>query len=131
MRHDAVAADAGEIAHRGPASRGVPLEKARESLLQLANDVGADGMIEHRGGAHLDRSASKQEIVQRVIKRRDAADAGKAPVGKSLRHLRHLRQRQRQDGRPAQPAGRDEAVDIDLEIERVRVDERQRGERVR
>ena len=56
---------------------------------------------------------------------------GEALVRKRLRELRHLRERQRQDRRAAEAAGRDEAVDVHLEVERLRVDQRQRRERVR
>ena len=95
------------------------------------NHVRADRVIEHRGGADLHRAASEQEIVQRVREFGDAADAGKAPVGKRGGHLRHLRERQRQDRRSAEAAVRDLPLDVHLELERLGIDQRQRRERVR
>ena len=54
----------------------------------------------------------------------------KLRAGKRGRHLRHLRHRQRQDRRPAEAAVGHLALDVDLELERLRVDRRQRRERV-
>src|SRR4030095_6101880 len=73
----------------------------------------------------------EQEVIERVLEGGDAADARETPVGKRLRQLRDLRERQRKNGRAAQAPGRDEAVDVNLEIEGVLVDEGKRRERVR
>ncbi len=105
--------------------------KRASPSVQLADDVRADRVIEHRRRAHLHRAAPEQEVIQRVLESRNAADAREAPVGKRLRELRHLRERQRQDRRTAESARGDEAVDVHLELERLGVDERQRRERVR
>ena len=46
--------------------------------------------------------------------------------GNAVRHLRHLGERQRQDRRAAEAAGRHDAVDVALELERLGIDRRQR-----
>src|SRR6266550_280989 len=73
---DAVAAQADEIGGARPAFVRMFLEEAREPLIQLADDVRSDRVIEHRRRANLDRAASEQEVIQRVLERRDAADTG-------------------------------------------------------
>ena len=73
----------------------------------------------------------EQEVVQRVRELRDAADPRERAIGEGLRHLRDLGERLRQDRRTAEPAARDEPVDVDLELQRGRIDQRNRRERVR
>ena len=51
--------------------------------------------------------------------------------GNAVGQLRHLRERLRQDRRTAEAAARHQAVDVHLEVERLRIDQRQRRERVR
>src|SRR5262249_61261019 len=87
LRDDAIAADAHEVCHALPALAGVGLEESAEAAGELANHVGADGVIEHRRGAHLHGAAAEEEIIQRVLEGRDAADAREALVGKRLREL--------------------------------------------
>src|SRR2546422_6425439 len=92
LRDDAVAADADEVVEAPEAFVSVLLEKARQTLIERLDDRGADRMIEHRGSAHLDRSAAEQEVIQRVREGGDPADSREALVRKRLRELRHLRQ---------------------------------------
>ena len=66
----AISSKASEVLERGPA---VPLHCRRHPGKQLLEHVRADRVIEHRRGADLHRAASQEEIVQRVLERRDAA----------------------------------------------------------
>src|SRR5436305_1828168 len=50
LRDDAVASQSDEIVYALPPFRRVRLEKARQPVIQFADDVRSDGMIEHRGG---------------------------------------------------------------------------------
>ena len=59
-----------------PAAIGVLVEEGARALEQPGDDVGTDGVIEHRRGADLHRAAAEQEVVQGVAEIRDAADAG-------------------------------------------------------
>ena len=125
---DAVAPEAAEVLERRPA---VALHASRPCpASSVLMTFGSDRVIEHRRRAHLHRAAAEQEVVERVRELGDAADARERLVGKRLRQLRHLGQRQRQDRRAAEAAARDVAVDVHLELERLRIDERQRRERV-
>src|SRR5437879_6992534 len=63
----AVAPDADEIVHAHPSPAGVLLEKPGQSGVEGLDDVRADRMIEHRRRADLDRSASQQTVVERVL----------------------------------------------------------------
>src|SRR4051794_27429972 len=90
MGHDAIAAQAAEVLDAMPAPFGVALEEPFQPVQQLANDAGADGVIEHRRGADLHGAAAEQEVVQRVRELSDSTDAGKFAIGKRLSHLRHL-----------------------------------------
>ena len=104
VRDDPVAAQAPEVLEAFPAAVRVLLQELRHALTELPDHVRADGVIEHRGGADLDRAAAEQEVIERVREVRDAADAREAPVGQSRRHLRHLREREREDRRAAEAA---------------------------
>ena len=105
--------------------------KARSPPVSSLMMFGPDRVVEHRRGADLHGAAPQQEIVQRVRELRDAADPRERAIGEGLRHLRDLGERLRQDRRAAEPAARDEPVDVDLELQRGRIDQRNRRERVR
>src|SRR5205823_12237754 len=122
---------ADEVVDRPPPAIGVPLEKAAQSVVQRADDIRPDRVIEHGGGADLYGPAAEKEIAQCMLERGDAADSRETLVRKSLCELRHLRKRERENRRPTEAAGRHETVDVNLEFERFGVDERQRRERVR
>src|SRR5687768_18565909 len=127
MRDDTVTPDPAEVVQAGPPMALHRVAQAREKRF---DDVWTDGVIEHRGGAHLHGPAPEQEVIERVGELRDASDTRERFVGKRLRELRHLRHRQRQNGWSAEPSARYEAVNVYLELQRVGVDERERGERV-
>ena len=92
---------------------------------------GPDGVVEHGRRADLHGAAAEQEVVQRVRELGDAADAGEALSGKARVICAILASDSGRIAGPAQAAARDEAVDVHLELERLRVDQRQRRERVR
>src|SRR5437764_2238536 len=119
LRDDVVAPEADEVGERLPSAIGVHLEKVHEALVQFLDDVGPDRMVEHGGRADLHGAAAEEEIIQRVLERRDAANAREALVRERLRQLRDLGERQRKNRRSAQPAGRYESIDMDLEVERL------------
>src|SRR5688572_3249340 len=127
MRDDAVTPDPAEVVQAGPS---MALHRFAQASEERFDDVWTDGVIEHGGGAHLYGPAPEQEVIERVGELRDASDTRKRFVGKRLRELRHLRHRLRQNGWSAEPSARYEAVNIHLELQRVGVDERERGKRV-
>src|SRR5437763_11321238 len=81
---DEVAAQAAEVGQRLPAALGGALEERGHAGGQRLDHVRAYGVIEHGGGAHLHGSASEEEIVEGVIERGDAADAGERAVGERI-----------------------------------------------
>src|SRR4029453_15562627 len=113
-----------------PSITGVTIEKCLQPRGQVLDDTGPDCMIEHRRRADLDRAAAKQKVFQRVRELADAADPRELAFRKRLRHLRHFRQRLWQDGWPAKTAARDEAINIDLELEGLWIDQRDRRKRI-
>src|SRR3954465_8720772 len=119
-RDDPIAAKSADVIERAPAIPTMTIEEARKSVDQSFDDVRPDRVIENGRGADLHGAEAEQEIIQRVREFADAADSGKLPIGKSLRHLRHLRERLRQDGGPAETAARDEPIHVHFELERVR-----------
>src|SRR3954470_18771122 len=90
VRDDPVAEKSPNVIQRSPAVPAVTIEEARKSLGQFLDHVRTDRVIEHGGGADLDRATAEQEIIQRMREFADAADSGKLPIGKRLRHLRNL-----------------------------------------
>src|SRR3954470_2846130 len=94
---DPVAAKSTNVIQRSPAIAGVTLEEACKPLGQFLDHVGTDRVIEHGGGADLDRAAAEQKIIQRVGEFANAADSGKLSIWKRLRHLRNLGERLGQD----------------------------------
>ena len=128
VHDDVAAAHAAEILERRVAAL---LHELLHALDQVLDHGRADRAIEHRRGADLHRAAAEQHVVERVREGADAADAGERLVGKRLGQLRHLGERLRQDRRTAKAAARHQAVDVHLEVERLRIDQRQRRERVR
>ena len=68
----------------------------------------------------------KEAFPSRVLEGPDAADAREDLVGERLRELRDFCERQRQDRRTAEAARRHEAIDVDLELECFRIEERDR-----
>src|SRR5204863_31062 len=64
---DAVAPQADEVVDARPAAVRVPVEEAGEPVIQLANDVRPDRVIEHRGGANLHRATPAPGPCRRSI----------------------------------------------------------------
>src|SRR6266542_609882 len=132
LEHDTIAAGAAEILERMPAfGRLVLLEELAVLLVEPLDDVRTDRVIEHRSCAYLHRSAAEHEVGERLLHVGNAAYSREALIRECLRELRHLREREWKDRGSAEPATRYVAVDVDLEIESLRIDERQRRKGVR
>ena len=67
MRHDAIASETAKIFDRSPAVTGMALEKCLKARCQVPDDIGPDRMIEHRGGADLDRPAAEQRELDEYL----------------------------------------------------------------
>ena len=67
LRDYAIAAQPDEVVNPRPSLLGVLFEKARQPGSQPAHDIWADGVVEHRRGTDLNRSASKEKIIDRML----------------------------------------------------------------
>src|SRR5947207_5812205 len=105
---------------------GMLLEKPVEAGEQLLDHVRTYRLVEHRCRADLHGTAAEEEIGKGLIEVRDSADSRKTAVGERLGELRHLGERERQYRRPAQSAAGYESIDVDFELQRRRIDERDR-----
>src|SRR5688500_20220218 len=102
------------------------LEELAILLIEPLDHVGPDCLVEHCRGTDLHCAASKREVARCLRHVGDATDSRKLAIGESLCQLRHLRESHRQDGRTTEPATRYEAIDVDLGLESLRVDQWQR-----
>src|SRR5688572_2779613 len=93
VRNDALAAESAEVSQSLPASGLVLFEERGHPREEGLDHIRADGVVEHRGRAHLRGSAAEQEVTERMIERRDPADSGELLVGECFRQLRHLGER--------------------------------------
>src|SRR5688572_22720625 len=75
VRNDALAAESAEVSQSLPATGLVLFEERGHPREEGLDHIRADGVVEHRGRAHLRGSAAEQEVTERMIERRDPADS--------------------------------------------------------
>src|SRR5258708_1517017 len=100
------------------------LEEFLVLLIQFLDDIRSDCMIEHHRSANLHSSTAEQEVAERLCHVGDSTDSGEALVWECLGERRHLREREWKNRRPAESATRYESVDVDFEVECIRIDQR-------